>query len=417
MQAKKNFHLCAMLLLTAYYVVYIPSISSHLMESLSRFLCKCERCTAQHPGGRRVSRATFFRHQAGHIRRPIPGTDQFLCRYCPSGQSEGHLTSYSTLIRHRDEARARQQGDEDACHSNLDTMEYQDCTQDCGLSTAESANSDSEPDNSPSRSEEKSPKSHYCLQISDDNISDYDQLQDDTDTPNDDSDIYQESILDDVEGEDLAIYGGEITGSIEKKDIMFVRLARMRANGITRGEYQEFRNILRICDVELPCTRSAEARLRAWTDIQPIFTDCCINSCMAFTGEDSEAGSCRFCNEQRYSGSGNPRSKFLHLPLTRRLQLQYSDPQRARMLKTYRHSFTSTTGGGDSTVLRDVFDGRLYREFHRGELGLFTDKHDIALHLSLDGVQVVNMKTHEVHPRCNDSHIQANRLGNPRDIH
>ena len=192
------------------------------MESLSMLLCKCERCTARHPGGRRVSRATFFRHQSGRIARPVPGTDQFLCRYCPSGRSEVHLTSYPTMMRHRDQAIARQQDDrqqddEDAWHSNLDTMEYQECTQDYGLSTAESANPDSELDNSPSGSEEESARTHHRLQISDDIIPDYDQLQDDPDTPNDDSDSLQESILDDIEGENVANYGGGCPGPLKKR--------------------------------------------------------------------------------------------------------------------------------------------------------------------------------------------------------
>jgi len=33
-----------------------------------------------------------------------------------------------------------------------------------------------------------------------------------------------------------------------------------------------------------------------------------------------------------------------------------------------------------------------------GELGLFRDDHDIALSLSLDGVQLTNMKNHEIWP-------------------
>jgi hypothetical protein len=51
----------------------------------------------------------------------------------------------------------------------------------------------------------------------------------------------------------------------------------------------------------------------------------------------------------------------------------------------------------DNSSLRDIFDGALYREFHVQELGLFHDPHDIALQLSLDGVQVTNLKNHEVY--------------------
>jgi hypothetical protein len=39
-----------------------------------------------------------------------------------------------------------------------------------------------------------------------------------------------------------------------------------------------------------------------------------------------------------------------------------------------------------------VFDGDLYRDFHVCELGLFEDPHDVALHLSLDGVDLTTGK-------------------------
>jgi len=32
--------------------------------------------------------------------------------------------------------------------------------------------------------------------------------------------------------------------------------------------------------------------------------------------------------------------------------------------------------------VRDFFDGRLFRDFHLRELGLFKDPHDVALHMS-----------------------------------
>ena len=40
----------------------------------------------------------------------------------------------------------------------------------------------------------------------------------------------------------------------------------------------------------------------------------------------------------------------------------------------------------------------MFRDFHIGELGLFNDPHDIALHMSLDGVQLTSMRHYEVTP-------------------
>ena len=55
------------------------------------------------------------------------------------------------------------------------------------------------------------------------------------------------------------------------------------------------------------------------------------------------------------------------LPSLRRhlcLQLQYQDAERARILKPYRHGFTSTNARNARRVFRDLFDGELYRDFH-----------------------------------------------------
>ena len=120
--------------------------------------------------------------------------------------------------------------------------------------------------------------------------------------------------------------------------------------------------------------------------------DCCINSCMAFTGEHKAAEKCLHCDEDRFfDETRKPRQTWSYIPLTSRLKLQYRNPSRAKVLSEYRHGFNprSTTG---VDRLRDIFDGNLYREFHVQELSLFTDPHDIALHLSLDGMQLTNMK-------------------------
>ena len=93
------------------------------------------------------------------------------------------------------------------------------------------------------------------------------------------------------------------------------------------------------------------------------------------------------------------RKQFAYIPLLDRLRVQYRDPNRARLLSTYRESFTGNQQNTtDRAGLRDVFDGDLYQSYHLNQLGLFRDNRDIALHMSLDGVQVVNMRHHEVTP-------------------
>jgi hypothetical protein len=171
---------------------------------------------------------------------------------------------------------------------------------------------------------------------------------------------------------------------------LFLRLAEW-SEGVPREKYKQLRDILTAYSINLPSMRKREARLRGITGIQPRLIHCCLNSCMAFTGTHSDLRNCLICRESRYqSGSTKPRKTFVYVPLIQRLQLQYQDAERARILRSYRHGFTSPDARNARRVFRDVFDGDLFRDFHLRELGLFKDPHDVALHLSLDGVDLTN---------------------------
>ena len=121
-----------------------------------------------------------------------------------------------------------------------------------------------------------------------------------------------------------------------------------------------------------------------------------MNNCVAFTGEYADADRCPTCSQQRYYQTTNrPRKCFIYIPIIDRLKLQYQNPARARILSTYRQNLTQESRNGE---LRDFFDGELYRQFHIEKLKLFQDHRDVAFHLSLDGVQLTNMRHHEVTP-------------------
>jgi hypothetical protein len=136
-------------------------------------------------------------------------------------------------------------------------------------------------------------------------------------------------------------------------------------------------------------------RLQRRTGIKPVFFDCCYNNCIAFTGKYADDDQCPYCKEMRLAESSRARKRFMYVPLLDRLRLQYQNASRAQVLSGYRHSFTEADS---QTKFRDVFDGDLYHGFHRKELGLFQDRRDIALHMSLDGVQVTTLGHHEVTP-------------------
>lgn len=121
---------------------------------------------------------------------------------------------------------------------------------------------------------------------------------------------------------------------------------------------------------------------------------------MAFTGvrRTNAQDTCSICHEPRFISERQPlkaRSQFAYIPLASRLQLQWNQPQRAKILKEYRQQLQHTYQHG---IVRDVFDGNLFRDYHQQTLRLFQDPRDIALSMSLDGVQLTNRKTHEVWP-------------------
>jgi hypothetical protein len=96
-------------------------------------------------------------------------------------------------------------------------------------------------------------------------------------------------------------------------------------------------------------------------------------------------------------GTNQARKRFAYIPLIDRLRIQYQNPARSKILGSYRQSLSQPPQEGQGKLC-DFFDGELFRSFHVGELGLFNDPRDVALHMSLDGVQITNMKHHEVTP-------------------
>ena len=185
---------------------------------------------------------------------------------------------------------------------------------------------------------------------------------------------------------------GEVDPAVDS----FIQLAQWKQRaGVARERYQELQKILHdTFHVELPSLRKKEAHLNAHTQIAPVWIDCCIQGCMAFTGKHHDLTACRYCHEKRYQPQSlKPRARYIYIPLLNRLALQYRNPTRSRILKGYRRQLQHTLRFGQ---WRDFFDGELFRTYHCRKLGLFTQHTDIALHLSLDGVQLTQGKTYQV---------------------
>lgn len=67
------------------------------------------------------------------------------------------------------------------------------------------------------------------------------------------------------------------------------------------------------------------ANLKSWKSIQshaarlsgfePEASDCCVSSCIAYTGVYESETACPFCEEPRRDSSGHVRQQFIYLPI------------------------------------------------------------------------------------------------------
>ena len=145
-------------------------------------------------------------------------------------------------------------------------------------------------------------------------------------------------------------------------------------------------------DIESECV--ALRRFTLLTEVEPVFYDCCINSCMCYTGRHKHETHCRFCNEPRIRG-GKVQRHFSYLPLIPHLQGWFQSEAKIQSL-LYRDHFEYTPGR-----IKDVFDCEHYRRLldtkvvidgHEQEYCYFSNPYDIAFSFCADGYLLFKRK-------------------------
>lgn len=134
--------------------------------------------------------------------------------------------------------------------------------------------------------------------------------------------------------------------------------------------------------------------LRRFTGLQSRYYDCCPRSCCAFTGDHSDAESCP-CGVSRYISLNErriPRKQFCYLPLIPRLLIFYSNPLQSKLYQTYPTSLFDSQDQRQGWC--DCWDDTLFRE----HVNSFRDPRHLILGFSMDDVQVVRQKTHDIWP-------------------
>jgi hypothetical protein len=155
-------------------------------------------------------------------------------------------------------------------------------------------------------------------------------------------------------------------------------------------------------DRPIPTWKVVMARALHLAGIEPVFIDCCTNSCMAFTGSHEKLKHCTYCKQPRFTSSKKPRKRFCYLPLIPRLKM-FSANTRFADLMRYRVRDHQHNPG----VTSDVFDGSCYQSLLNQHVSLngkkckhrfFADDTDIALGLSTDGFAPFKKRTQTAWP-------------------
>ncbi|QRV96812.1 Transposase family Tnp2 protein [Ceratobasidium sp. AG-Ba] len=144
---------------------------------------------------------------------------------------------------------------------------------------------------------------------------------------------------------------------------------------------------------DLPSEQVIRNRASFLSAFDPILVECCVNSCLAYTGSNDTMDACPHCRQSCYkidptTGAAVPCWVFQYLPLIPRLVQMYRDPKTAHTLG-YRARRQSSPNN-----FADIFDGAHYKalkqrhvmtEHERFQHCHFLSDTDIALGLTTDG--------------------------------
>jgi hypothetical protein len=156
-------------------------------------------------------------------------------------------------------------------------------------------------------------------------------------------------------------------------------------------------------DRSIPSWKVILTRVYFLAGIKCKFVDCCVNSCMAFTGPRASLARCLHCKkrEPRYNAAGKPRKRWCYIPLIPRLKTFLSSSAMAdQMLHRDRHVH-------EPDRMKDVYDSAHFRSLlrqlvvsrgKRYKHRYFSDRRDVALGLSSDGFAPFKRRTKTAWP-------------------
>ncbi|KAF8152495.1 hypothetical protein B0H34DRAFT_663455, partial [Crassisporium funariophilum] len=143
--------------------------------------------------------------------------------------------------------------------------------------------------------------------------------------------------------------------------------------------------------------KNTKARIKFLSALCPMPYDCCINSCCCYVGPHADATTCAFCSKPQLDSQGQPRKRFIYIPIIKRLVEFFKNASMVE--KTwYRAQFHH-----NPETVKDVFYSSHYQSLKTRRVEVdgkqrphhhFSDDRDIALGLSTDGFAPFKKQKH-----------------------
>ena len=141
-------------------------------------------------------------------------------------------------------------------------------------------------------------------------------------------------------------------------------------------------------NIELMTLYRCTYRMAMLSGIEPEWYDCCINSCMCYTGKYADKSICLECKEPRYQANNvEPRRQFCYLPLIPRFKNLFKNQKYVEALSyqsKYQHNQDEISDVFDEDHYRSLLNKRVKVDGHRLSHTYFSDKRDIAFGTSMD---------------------------------
>ena len=155
-----------------------------------------------------------------------------------------------------------------------------------------------------------------------------------------------------------------------------------------------FMQIERLSKCDLDTLYQMKKRLEELSELVAESYDCCVKSCVVFTGPHTKLKACPRCRKPRYHRNGQPMKTYRYIPLIPQLVAYFLNRELNERMRHRSKGHPKAKAEKDG-YMTDVFDGSHYLELLQKEVTIsghslgntyFSDPRDIALGLTTDGV-------------------------------